>query len=99
MNADTVDGVAFVLEIVITLLFAVMAFRAIRSGSTTDYGLAATQCVGLVLLWSAFHDVARYLLLLTAAAYLASQILTGARVISRVLPLAGAVAIVLSLFV
>jgi hypothetical protein len=41
--------------------------------------------------------MALYLLLITAFAYLLSQILTGAKPISRLLPLAGAAAIVLSL--
>jgi hypothetical protein len=84
-------------SMVIAALFLLMAFRAIRSGSTTDYLLAATQCVGVLLLLSTYRDAACYLLLLTAVAYLVSQILTGARLVSRLLPLAGAAVIALSL--
>ena len=74
-----------------------MAFRAFRSASTMDYLLGATQCVGLLLLVSNYRQFASYLLLITALAYLLSQIMTGAKPISRLLPLAGAVTIVLSL--
>jgi hypothetical protein len=88
---------SLLVSMVIAALFLLMAFRAIRSGSTTDYLLAATQCVGVLLLLSPYRDAASYLLLLTAAAYLVSQILTGARLVSRLLPLAGAAVIVLSL--
>ncbi len=88
---------ALVIDVVIALLFSVMAFRAFSSGGATDYLLGAAQSLGVLLSWSHYHDIARYLLLLTAFAYLVSQILTGARVISRLLPMAGAVMIVLSL--
>ena len=83
--------------IVVAALFSLMAFRAIRSGSATDYLLGATQCVGLLLLLSNYRQFASYLLLITAIAYLLSQIVTGARLSSRLLPLAGAASIVLYL--
>ena len=83
--------------IVVAALFSLMAFRAIRSASTMDYLLGATQCVGVLLLLSNYRQFALYLLLITALAYLLSQIVTGARPISHLLPLAGAVSIVLSL--
>lgn len=83
--------------IVVTALFAMMALRAFRSASTMDYLLGVTQCVGLLLLLSNYYQAASYLLLITALAYLLSQIVTGARPISRLLPLAGAASIILSL--
>jgi hypothetical protein len=83
--------------IVVAALFSLMAFRAFRSASAMDYLLGATQCVGLLLLLSNFRQFASYLLLITALAYLLSQIVTGAKPISRFLPLAGAATIVLSL--
>jgi hypothetical protein len=81
----------------VVALFSLMAYRAFRSASTMDYLLCATQCIGLLLLLSNYRQFASYLLLLTALAYLASQIMTGARPVSRLLPIAGFVAIVLSL--
>jgi hypothetical protein len=81
----------------VAALFSLMAFRAFRSASTLDYLLGATQCVGLLLLLSHYRQYALYLLLITAAAYLLSQIMTGARPVSRLLPAAGAATIVLSL--
>ena len=86
-----------VIFIVVAALFSLMAFRAIRSASTMDYLLGATQCVGLLLLLSNYYQLASYLLLITALAYLLSQIVTGAKPISRLLPLAGAASIVLFL--
>jgi hypothetical protein len=83
----------------IAALFLLMAFRALRSGSASDYLLVATQCVGVLLLLGPYREAACYLLLLTALAYLVSQVLTGARLISRLLPLAGAAMIVLYLLV
>ena len=83
--------------LVVVALFSLMAFRAMRSASTMDYLLGATQCVGLLLLLTNYYQFASYLLLITALAYLLSQIVTGARPISRLLPLAGAASIVLSL--
>jgi hypothetical protein len=83
--------------IVVAALFSLMAFRAFRSASTMDYLLGATQCVGLLLLLSSYRQFASYLLLLTALAYLLSQIVTGARPVSRLLPIVGAAAIALSL--
>ena len=83
--------------IVVVALFSLMAFRAIRSASTMDYLLGGTQCVGVLLLLSNYRQFAYYLLLITALAYLISQIVTGARPISRLLPLAGAASVVLAL--
>ena len=83
--------------IVVAALFALMAFRAFRSASRMDYLLGATQCVGLLLLLSNYREFAVYLLLITALAYLLSQVMTGAKPLSRLLPLAGAAAIVMSL--
>lgn len=85
------------MPVVVAMLFALMAFRAIRSGTALDYLLGATQCIGVLLLFTRCRELACYLLLLTAFAYLLSQVLTGARVTSRLLPLAGVAAIVLSL--
>ena len=85
--------------IAIAALFLLMAFRALRSGSATDYLLAGTQCVGVLLLLSPYREAASYLLLLTAFAYLVSQVLTGPRLLSRLLPLAGAAMIALYLLV
>jgi hypothetical protein len=82
---------------IIAALFALMAFRAFRSASRTDYVLAGTQCLGLLLLLSDYRQFGLYLLLITAVAYLVSQIVTGARLVSRSLPLAGAAMIVLAL--
>lgn len=84
-------------HILVAALFLLMAFRAFRSASVTDYLLAGTQCVGLVLLLAGFYQLAYYLLLITAAAYLLSQVVTGARPISRLLPVLGASFIVLAL--
>ncbi len=86
-----------VVTAVIAVLFAVMAFRALRSGSATDYLLAGMQCAGILLLLSDYRVLACYLLLATSVAYLLSQIVTGARVASRLLPVAGAAAILFSL--
>lgn len=81
----------------IAALFLLMALRALRSGSASDYLLAATQCAGVLLLLGPFREAASWLLLLTACAYLVSQVLTGARKISHLLPLAGAAMVVLYL--
>ena len=83
--------------IVVVMLFSLMAVRAFRSASTVDYLLGATQCVGLLLLLSNFSEFASYLLLLTAVGYLVSQVMTGSRPLSRLLPIAGAAAIVMTL--
>lgn len=85
------------LLILIFALFLLMALRAFKSGSKSDYVLAAVQCFGLLLLLSTYIQYALYLLLLSAAAYLASQVVTGARPVSRLLPLIGAAAILLFL--
>ena len=86
-----------VFTLVIAALFLLMAFRAFRSGSAMDYLLSAAQCVGLLLLFTQYREYAYYLLLFTACAYFLSQVLTGARLISRLLPLAGAFTIVWAL--
>jgi hypothetical protein len=86
-----------VIYIVVAALFSLMAFRAFRSASTMDYLLCATQCVGLLLLLSNYRQFASYLLLITALAYLLSQIVTGAKPVSRLLPIVGSATIVLSL--
>lgn len=86
-------------DIAVAALFSLMAFRAFRSASTMDYLLGATQCAGLLLLLlSDYRQLASYLLLITALLYLLSQIVTGARPVSRLLPLAGVVMITLGLF-
>lgn len=90
------NGLA-VTYMVVGALFSLMALRAVRSGSASDYLLAAAQCAGVLLLLSPYRQFALYLLLATAGAYALSQVLTGARPISRLLPLAGAAAIVLAL--
>jgi hypothetical protein len=82
---------------VVAALFLLMAYRAFRSASTMDYLLGVTQCVGLLLLLSNYRLFALYLLLVTAVAYLLSQIVTGAKPISRLLPVVGAASVVLSL--
>ncbi len=83
--------------VLVAVLFSLMAFRAFRSASTMDYLLGTTQCIGLLLLMSNYGQFASYLLLITALAYLLSQVVTGAKPISRLLPVAGAASIVLSL--
>ena len=92
-----VTSAGSVMPVVVAVLFALMAFRAIRSGTALDYLLGTTQGIGVLLLFTRYRELACYLLLLTAFAYLLSQVLTGARVSSRLLPLAGAAAIVLAL--
>jgi hypothetical protein len=74
-----------------------MAARAFRSGSRADYALGATQCLGVLALPGPLRYWALLLLLASAVGYLASQILTGARTISRLLPIAGAAAVVAAL--
>ena len=83
-------------SLLVAALFSLMAVRAFLSGSALDYLLSGTQCLGVVLLFSAYHDIARWLLLATAIAYLLSQVLTGARLVSRLLPVAGAAMVLLS---
>ncbi|MCX2978840.1 hypothetical protein [Candidatus Marimicrobium litorale] len=90
---------SFVIYSVIVVLFSLMASRACRSASAMDYVLATTQGVGLLLLMSNYRQIALYLLLTTAVAYWVSQILTGARPISRLLPIAGAGALVFALMI
>ena len=83
--------------IAVAALFSLMAFRAFRSASTTDYVLGGAQCIGVLLLLGAYRQWALYFLLITAGVYLISQLMTGAIAISRLLPFAGAVAIVVAL--
>jgi hypothetical protein len=88
---------ALVVTLLVALLFALMAVRAFLSGSVADYLLAGVQGIGVLLLFSDYRGVASWLLLASAAAYLLSQILTGARPLSRLLPLAGGVMVVILL--
>ncbi len=78
-------------------LFGLMAFRAFRSGSGTDLLLAGAQCVALLALITPYKVLGLYSLLVTAVLYLVSQVLTGARRISYLLPVAGFVAVLLTL--
>ncbi len=87
-----------VTQAAIATLFLLMALRAARSGSVPDYLLAAAQLVGVLMLFSSHVKIALYLLLITAIAYLISQITTGARPISRILPVAGAAAVLLAIY-
>jgi len=80
----------------VAVLFSFMAFRAFRSASAVDYLLASAQCAGLLLLLAGYYPFAYYFLLITAVAYLLSQVMTGARPVSRLLPLAGAALILMT---
>ncbi len=86
------------IRVAIAALFLLMAARAVSSGSATDYLIAASLIVGLLLLLTPLHAVGLYLLLPGAGAYLLSQVLTGARPVSRLLPVAGAALVALALF-
>lgn len=81
--------------VAILILFSLMALRAFRSGSATDYLLCGAQFIGLLAMLGSYRQIGAYLLLITALAYLASQVVTGARPISRSLPIAGALVSVL----
>lgn len=81
----------------VVMLFSLMALRCFRSGSVSDNVLGASQCGSMLMLLSPYRTFTLLLLLMTAIAYFVSQILTGARPVSRLLPLAGAVAAVLCL--
>ena len=81
--------------VAILILFSLMALRAFRSGSATDYLLCGAQIIGLLAMLGNYRQIGSYLLLITALAYLASQVVTGARPISRSLPIAGALVTVL----
>jgi len=85
------------LYILIVALYSLMVFRAFRSGTAADYVLGAAQCTGLLLLLGDLRVYGLYCLLFTAAAYLLSQIVTGARPVSRLLPLAGAAVVLILL--
>ena len=81
--------------VAILVLFSLMALRAFRSGGATDYLLCGAQFIGLLAMLGNYRQIGSYLLLITALAYLASQVVTGARPISRSLPIAGALVTVL----
>ncbi|MFT5445650.1 MAG: hypothetical protein ACI9DC_000811 [Gammaproteobacteria bacterium] len=81
--------------VTILILFSLMALRALRSGSVTDYLLCGAQFIGLLAMLGNYRQLGSYLLLITALAYLVSQIVTGARPISRSLPIAGGLVAVL----
>jgi len=85
------------IHVLVIALFSLMALRAFRSGSNSDYLLGAVQFIGVALLLFKYTHGASYLLLGTAFAYLASQIATGARPVSRLLPIAGAISIMVLL--
>lgn len=80
--------------VAILILFGLMALRAFRSGSATDYLLCGAQCFALLAMLVDYRQIGSWLLLITALAYLASQIVTGARPISRSLPIVGALVVV-----
>ena len=84
------------IDLPVAAVFAFMAYRAFRSGSMTDYGLCLLQCVALVLLFTPYRQYGLYALLVSAAMYLLSQVLTGARRVSYLLPVIGAMAVVAS---
>lgn len=67
-------------------LYALMALRALQSASFWDRVLAAALVVGLALLVVLPGPVASAWLLGCALAYLVSQVNTGARPLSRALP-------------
>ncbi len=85
------------LDAPVIALFGLMAARAFLSGSRTDLLLGSTQLAALVLLFSAYKTIGLYLLLLTAVLYLISQVLTGARRVSYLLPIVGFAAAVAAL--
>lgn len=75
----------------ITGLFALMGLRAFQGGTGMDRLLGVFLLAGLLMLFLAPEMVAVGWLLLGAAWYLVSQVLTSARLVSRTLPiLAGA---------
>ncbi len=92
-----VVNVTDTIQVLVIALFSLMAFRAFRSGSTLDYLLGTAQAIGLALFLCKHIQFASYLLLVTAVAYFASQIATGARPVSRLLPLAGAISVIVVL--
>ncbi len=79
-----------ILKLAISVVFGIMAVRAWQSASQSDCILAAAQLLGVIAMLVFDTSLALYFLLVTCAAYLLSQVLTGARVISYVLPLASA---------
>ena len=81
--------------VAILILFSLMALRAFRSGSATDYPLCGAQFTGLLAMLGDYRQIGAYLLLITALAYLASQLVTGAWPISRALPIVGTLVCVL----
>ena len=78
----------------VLILFSLMALRAFLSGSRSDYLLCGAQSIGVLAMLGPYRQIGAYLLLLTAVAYLASQIATGARPLSRALPITGALVVV-----
>ena len=76
-----------ILKLGIVALNTVMAIRAFQSGSYPDRLLGATLVVGLILLFTAPVLLSTCWLIACACAYLTSQILTSARLLSRVLPI------------
>ena len=85
-----------IVKVCVVVLYALMAVRAFQSGEKTDRLLAAVLVIGLILLFTIPITLATYWLIACAGAYLISQILTSARVLSRGLPiLAGALVWVL----
>ncbi len=86
-----------VIDVTVLALFTLMAIRAFRSRSKTDILLGLVQGAGLALMLSSCRESSLILLLLTAVVYLVSQLATGARPLSRLLPIGGAVAALLAL--
>ena len=84
-------------HVAIFILFGLMAARAFRSGTATDYLLGGVQCPGLLSMLGDYRQIGAWLLMVTSVAYLASQVMTGARPISRALPIVAALVIALYL--
>ena len=76
-----------VLQGCVVLLYAVMAARAFQSGTTADRLLGVVLLVGLILIFTVPTPVAAWWLIACAGAYLISQIMTSARMLSRGLPM------------
>ena len=76
-----------VLTVCIVALNAVMAVRAFQSGTTADRLLGAVLIVGLILLFTIPVLFSAYWLIAGAGAYLVSQVMTSARLLSRGLPI------------
>lgn len=76
-----------VLKIGIVLLYLFMAVRALQSGTTTDRFLCAALLLGVILMFVVALPLSACWLIACAVAYLASQIMTSARLLSRGLPI------------